>query len=225
MPGWIIGAAGVGAVIAFVAWVRDENRALRRAIRQVAVSRVADAPEGLVRICGTLGYPDSDPLLEAPISQRACVAWRVVVWCPKSNTGGWTKLVDISKARPFWIDDDNELAFVQGEHVSLLVRIDAKTTIRQVQTDPGLDDLGLYPPIAPHILKFLDAHQLSRFPHLRIVEGTLESGERVTAVGVGTWKNDPKQHHGYRDVGRRFHLSELPDGRILASDEAKLTAE
>ncbi len=224
VPGWILGAAGVGAVIAFVAWLRDENKPLRRAIRQVTVSRVADAPDGVVRICGTLRYTDPDSLLEAPISHRSCAGWRVVVWCPKSN-GGWTKLVDISKAQPFWIEDDNELAFVEAERVSLLVRIDAKTTVHQRHetTVQGLDDLGLYPPIAPHILTFLDEHQLSRFRHLRIVEGSLEAGERVTAVGVGCWKYEPTQQHGYRDVGRRFHLSELPDGRILASDEALLT--
>ena len=77
MIGFILLALAVFAVIGFVSWWFSADEKARRAMRSVPVKAIADALEGeKVRIVGpaTVEAP-----LSAPLSGRACAAWRVVV--------------------------------------------------------------------------------------------------------------------------------------------------
>lgn len=222
MPGWIIGASvAVGATVLIAQWLTSANRKLRKEIRAVPQVPLSSATEHEpIRISGELQYIDADNTLTAPMSGRPCAAWHFIVWRLEGGKNKtWRKKLEESDSQSFLLKDGDKLAYVDGTAIELLLTPDAKEENRFLSVSP------------PHVDEFLTSRGLEThgmlFRHsYRVYEGILEEGERVTAVGVGQWEQDPtRRGQGYRDVGRRFHLSELPDGRILASDEAKLTAE
>ena len=230
MSVWFFGAMAAGLTTALlIDWLRDSVEKLRREIRSFPRVALGDAPENEpTRISGTLELVDPNDALIAPISGRPCAAWHVVVSRLKGET--WHKELEDSQSQAFLLHDGHETAYVEGEALELLLLPDA-TEESEIAKAPS-----------PQARRFMRAHGIGSTrddmrrrtplepevePHAyRIDEGILEDGERVTVVGVGRWETDPSRGgHGYRDVGRRFRLRALDDGRVLASDEHELTKD
>jgi len=104
------------AVVAVVAIARlvvtdafsHETRARQRLSRRARVA-IAEAPDGLVRLTGRV-HPMGEPL-KAPISQRPCVAFQLVIRM-KDGQGRWAKVQELEDARPFTLADESGQAVV-----------------------------------------------------------------------------------------------------------------
>ena len=217
MPVWILGVAAVGGYMAW-SWFNDARRRLRDEIRKVPRVPLRYAPENqTVRLTGVLRHVDPDNALEAPISLRACAAWHVTA--SRQDDEDWTKVLDVCESQSFILEDGDDVAYVDATTLELLLLADAD------------EKNGFMRAIAPHVAAFLRSHDvdingiLFQKP-VRVQEGVLEEGERITVVGRGRWVTDPSRtRHGYREVGRRFELGPMADGRLLASDEVALTGD
>ncbi|MEM9072523.1 MAG: hypothetical protein AAGE52_28710 [Myxococcota bacterium] len=208
-----------GAAVAattILGWLVESSWKLKREILKAPFYPLREAPEGeVVRITGTLGFEGDAPLI-APISGRPCAAWHVIVWRQEGKS--MRVLVDESESADFLLCDGDDVAFVDGTSLEMVL---VKDTEQQTST-------FLSAPTA-ELSAFLTERghdtQGVIFRHsFRVIEGVLEEGERVVVVGVGVWEPDPSRRgEGYRDVGKRFRIGAMDDGRLLASDEVKLT--
>ena len=211
-------AAGVGAAVAafgVVAYYFSASLRFKRELKKIPPFPLRDAPENEpVRLCGVLRHIDSAPL-RAPLSARPCAAWRVVVerYRQRGRSGHWEKVLDENDSRSFLIVEGDDVAEVDGTCLDMLLDYDDKD---------GTSFMGSIPPVLAHFCeeRGIDTKTWLGFSvRLRYREGVLEEDEEVTVAGVGRWLKDPgRAGRGYRDVGRRFKLEALPDGRLLCTD-------
>lgn len=223
MPGWFLGTYAVisGAVLAYK-WFTDKNRSLRDEIKRMPVTRLADLTEpdhDVVRIRGTLRYAE-EPLI-APISQRPCAAWHILIWrLNGEQVKQWELVDDNQQSQSFLVDDEGTHARVDNAMLDLLLHPDRKAENRTFTKVPPEFEAYLQ-------ARSLLVHTLSWGRHAyRIHEGILEESERVTIVGRCVRRPLPgTPGQGYRDVATELVITPLEDDRLLASDEAKLTVE
>lgn len=209
-----LAALVTGAVVTYF----SEERQFKRRLFELPISAsIARTPENEdVRVSGTLAYIEGQPLLTAPISGRACVAWRVIVEVKKNvgKSSYWDKLVDESDATDFALEDGSGRAIVDGRALSLSLDFDAS------------DKSNMFAEGSPRLMDFLrergiETHGLLLKRALRAREGALERGERATVGGIGVFLNDPKTQAGYRGSAKLLKITALSTGELLATDDRK----
>ena len=201
-------------------WFFSRERRLKRRIKGLPISPIAQTPEGRdVRVSGRLVYLGGEAPLIAPLSGRPCAAWRVLV---RERTGSgknerWVTLVEESDARDFALEDPGGRAIVDGTLVELALDFDSSGgTGLLVRSSPRLEGFLHQRGIPTRGLVFDKA--------LQFREGILEAGEKVTVAGSGAWESDPTQRgQGYRDVGRLLRVRAMSDGQLLATDDPRLS--
>lgn len=210
---------GVIVLTLLLAMFFNRDLQLKRRIRSLPKSSIAETPEGIdVRVTGELEYVDGLAPLVAPLSGRACVAWRVIV---RERRGGknkhWVKVVEEESAIDFVLVDPSGRARVDGTALSLALDVDAS------------GGTGFFQQDVPQLERFLSDRGISTRGFifgktLQYKEGVLELGEKVTVAGSATWEKDPTQRArgGYRDVGKLLRVGALSTGELLASDDESL---
>ncbi|MFT5353969.1 MAG: hypothetical protein ACI9KE_001169 [Polyangiales bacterium] len=207
----------VGAGLFYVFGTADK-RLKRRILKLPIGESIAQTPQNQdVRVSGTLAYVEGKAPLTAPISNRPCAAWRVIVEERRkhSNQSGWRKVIDDSASTDFALEDESGRAIVDGTALSLALNFDAS------------GGQGFLNPASPGLKAFMEArgvgtHGMILKKTLRAREGILELGETVTVAGNGTFMNDPSGQSGYRGHAKLLHVKALSTGKLLASDDAKL---
>lgn len=221
MDPFVLPVIAVGTLAAFAGarWFFGREQRLKRRIKQLPLSSIAQTPERQdVRVTGRLAYLGDRAPLEAPLSGRPCAAWRVVVRERRGSGKNkrWVTILEESDSRDFGLEDESGRAIVDGTLVELALDFDRK------------GGSGLFSGPSPYLEQFLHERGI---PTRGIVfgktldyrEGALEAGETVTVAGSGTWENDPTQRgKGYRDVGKLLRVGAMSDGNLLATDDPKL---
>jgi hypothetical protein len=196
--------------------------AARRALKAVPRVTVAGAPDGrLVKLVGTLRYAEH-PLLMAPISERGCALYRVVIREQKRSGGRgvWETVIDASDCqRSFWLEDHSGRALIKPVLTQVALVLDAH------------QQTGVFKDPTPELEAFLLEHGQETQGwlfnrNLKVEEGILEQGEQVAVMGLARWEPDPDPQApaaGLRRRALRLVIGDPPDGPMLLSDEPKLT--
>jgi hypothetical protein len=216
----VLGAAiGVISAVSLLAWLFGRDQRLKRRIGKLSRYAIADAPENEdLRVSGRLAFIDGRSL-EAPLSGRACAAWRIIVRerRGRGKDKRWVTLVEEEESIDFALEDGDARAVVDGDAVTLAVDFD----------DEGGQG-ALFTQSTPRFDAFLAERGIPSkewifSKRLEYREGVLAEGETVTVAASGTWENDPGRiGQGYRDVGKRLRLNAMSDGDLLASDDPDL---
>lgn len=190
----------------------------RRALLSVPRTNVADAPEGQwVRLVGRV--QTGDRVLRAPLSQRPCVAFRVLAEEPPNRDGKPVPpLIDHHESVAFAIEDASGIARIEGTSEQVLIDLDHRERWRTIED------------ATPEVEAYLSRHSrsTSRTNRSRVYrEGVITPDEVVTVVGLARWEDDPAsgavdpdQQGGFRDAPRkkRLVLRPGPDTPVYASD-------
>lgn len=217
---FIVCAAVLLSAIALAAWWFDEERSLKRALKQAPRVTVREAREGaLVRLSGRAEMID-DGWLRAPLTGRPCAAYVVLVeeYRKRGKSGSWRTLIREDAALEFELHDETGRA-----------RVRPGTPRMALERDAGFRS-GLLQDATPELEAFLARHGersegwlLNR--RLRYREGVLAQGEPVAAYGRACWEDDPSPTAaggGYRDRPRRLALVPPPGGPMLLSDDPSI---
>jgi E3 Ubiquitin ligase len=194
----VLGLAGVGIFAAFFAKGKQ-----RRKVAATVRTPIAEAPvDAPVKIVGRVQPATAS--LEAPLSERPCVGWEVVLESLNTNRS-WHELARTVGGDRLVVRDDT------GEVVVDLGR--ARTMLQTEDTflsSPGR-------PGVPQTDAFLERYELVEKTrpmgiqhHLRFREGILEEGEQVAVVGRVRRDADPPV------------VEPDPEQGLLVTDEPKL---
>lgn len=206
----LLGANIVRAIWQSSAEQDEEGIRRLRSRRRFDIGAFPDEGEG--RIVGVVS-PEA-PLLIAPVSGRACVAYMVRV----SRYGGRKRgraqrdgVREISNAVDFAVNDATGRAVVRAAMAQL-----ALTLERADQSD------SLCPPSA-RIGAFLEEHGLtSEGEAFRYDEGALVPGERVAVFGAGHHEalddESARSATGYREQAKRLVMSATRGNVLLISN-------
>ena len=209
-------ALGVTSALAGAWWFSEEQRA-RRALKSAPHRRIRDAPEGEVaRIDGRTEVLET---LEAPLSGRACVCWRVAVSEGGSNPP--RVVLEECDGLDFLVVDGTDKALVEVKGARALLYKDRSYTWG-VLNDP-----------APELRAFLDARGIATkggvFDKVfDVSEGVLGQGEQVTVLGLATWQPDPdavpSAGGAYREARspRRLVMTSAQDGPLVLTNDPSL---
>ncbi len=211
----------LGTAVAFAGarWYFGREQRLRRRIKALPLSSIAQTPEGQdVRVSGRLAYLGDRAPLTAPVSGRPCAAWRIIVRERRGSGKNkrWVTLVEEGDSRDFVLEDESGRAIVDGTLVELALDFDSR------------GGTGFFSSPNPYLEQFLHERGIATKgivfdKTLQFREGALEAGERVTVAGSGAWENDPSQRgQGYRDVGKLLRVGAMSDGNLLATDDPKM---
>ncbi len=212
-----VAVVGIGAVTYF-----SREAQLRRAMKAVPLSTVAGATEGArVRIVGRV--VQRDHVLDAPLSQRRCVAFRVLVETRRQSgkSSHWVKTIDEHSEVDFILEDETGRARVEAPGGEFLIVLDHS------------ESSGFLNDATPELEEFLTArgHTSTSFigmnKTMRYREGALELGEQIAVVGLARWEDDPEAGAvdagggGFRDAARkkRLVLTASEGAPIHASDD------
>lgn len=203
-------------------WYFSPDQRAKRAIRAVAVSRIADVSDGeRVRVVGQI---EVEAPVAAPLSGRACAYWRVLVEELRSNgkSSSWHKLVDEHDGVDFLLRDSTGAAWVESMHVTAILDKD------------GSGSSGFLQDPSPQLEAFLAerGHDTKGWffnKRIRFREGVAEPGETIAVVGDAKWERDPdsstRAGDGYREaqVPQRLRVRAPEDGSpLLLSDQSDL---
>lgn len=196
--------------------------AARRALKAVQRVTVAGAPDGrLVKLVGTLRYAHH-PLLMAPISERGCALYQVLIREQKrsGSKGVWETIIEASECqRCFWLEDHTGRALIKPVLTQVALVLDSHQRT------------GIFSDPTPQLDAFLLEHGQDTkgwlfTRNLKVEEGVLEEGEQVAVMGLARWEPDPDPRApaaGLRRRAMRLVVTDPPDGPMLLSDEPKLT--
>lgn len=195
-----------------------DKRLKRRILKLPIGDTIAQTPVNEdVRVSGTLAYVEGKEPLIGPLSNRPCVAWRVIVEerRKQSDQSTWKTVIDESRSTDFALEDESGRAIVDGTALSMALDYDAS------------GGQGFFNPASAELKAFMDARGVSTHgillkKTLRAREGVLERGEVVTVAGRGTLMHDPSAQTGYRGSAKLLHIKEMTNGELLASDDVKL---
>jgi hypothetical protein len=149
---------------------------LKRALKSTPRTHVHQIAEGAVRVTGTAHQRDG--LLQAPISQRPCLAYQLCV--DSFDDEGMTTVLDLKDVRPFVVADQTGKVLVAPDgHFELALVEDAKGS-----DVPRLMDANTRALLVPLLERANIPHTSSWGPHrFRFREGVLEEGELVSVLG------------------------------------------
>lgn len=212
---------GVIVIVGLLAMAFNRDMRLKGRIRKLPKSSIAETPENVdVRVSGALEYVEGLAPLTAPLSGRACAAWRVIVLERSSgkNDSSWVTVVEEESAIDFMLVDPTGRARVDGTALSLALHVDAS------------GGTGFFQQDVPQLEAFLSERGISMRgvifgKTLQYQEGILALGEKVTVAGSAKWEKDPTQRGqgGYRDVGKLLRVGALSTGELLATDDESLS--
>ncbi len=202
----------------------SEGATTLRAMRAAPQVRIAGAKDGAkVRLVGRVAS-HGEERLAAPLSGRACVAFRVHVEerVRGRKSSHWRTMLDEREAVDFVLEDKSGRAIVCARGGKLLIDLDHR------------QGSGTFHDATPALESYLAQHgqqstgMLGFNKQLRYREGALEIGETVAVVGVARWEDDPgaaSEPVGFRDASRkkRLVIEPGPDGALYASDTLAAT--
>ncbi|MBX7191130.1 MAG: E3 ubiquitin ligase family protein [Sandaracinaceae bacterium] len=222
---FLVIALVVVVVVGLAAMFFSEAAQTRRAMLRVPRSNVSAAIDGeLVRLVGRV--VELDPALDAPLSHRRCVAFRVLVETKQSTgkSSHWVSTIDQRESVRFVLEDESGRARIEAAQSKLLVELDEE------QGSGFLNDA------TPELEAYLAEHGkestnfLGLNKSMRYREGVLALGETVAVLGVARWEDDPDAgavdmgQAGFRDAPRKKRLVLEPanDGLYASDDPAVL---
>jgi hypothetical protein len=200
---------GVGA------WYFSDDATLRRMLKASRRHAIADLPESMPgRIVGTVvaAVAGSD-ILEAPLSRRRCVYYRVEV--EQRSGDRWRRVLFETHSIPFVIDDGTGRAVFDPAHARVSL------------TDDARESSGTFDDATPREQALLRSHGLRSQgivfnKNLRYREAVIEIGETVAIAGCGVREFDPDAGAGagYRDAApTRVRLKGSRRHPLLISDK------
>lgn len=201
-----------GSLAAVWAGLAAANRrfSTRRVFERHKLRPIATSKEGaVVHIRGAVRAGGGELLL-APLSGRRCLAWTLNVSEDRGKNFGTVH--DERTLRPFFVDDDDDTAFVTPASSRLSLIEDTK-----------FDSLLGKPPTG--LVAHLKDRDFEMLAHARYVvrEGILSEGEPIAVVGRGRWESDPmRSGEGYRSIGRRLVITTGPGGAVHITDDPSL---
>lgn len=147
---------------------------------------VADAPEGaLIELLGQArAERDTRTLLSSPLTGRPCLAWELLL--ESGLAGAWERLHRATSAIDFVVEDATGRALVQPRRSDLRLVKDRNSSVESMTRLPR--DLRRYLPSTHQMATsgIFDGHRA-----VRVKEGVLEPGERVSVVGWSRWEPHP----------------------------------
>ncbi len=230
MPAWMVFAyAGAMVVAGVVRYLTLERAKILREIRRHPVVSIKDAADGeVVRLIGT-ATADGDTLL-APLTDRPCLAWQVLVWKRVEGNNHPVKCLDAADSVPFLLVEDGAeqwratAARIAKQSLDLALQQDAA-----LRAGAGNPDTLLRWEAMPHsidearLISFLDGRGVDGSEAFQACEAVLEPDERVTVVGKARWRAASSGGGGYRGGEHALYIENMDDGRLLISDEPKAT--
>jgi hypothetical protein len=210
----IIALAGTGR------WYLARRRGIPSFARRLARTperRIAAHAGGPTRFVGSVVVTGAQ--LEAPLSARPCVYYRVVVEELDDTRGdhGWVVLLDTRDHAPFWLHDDSGRARVDLTHSRVDVALDVDL--------PDHDLVAL-----TRGATMLARHGLTPGPRriLRFREGILGAGQTIAVAGRAARTPDPEPPRDARDYREGpelvLELSGTPREPVLVSFRAGVAA-
>jgi len=187
--GWVV----LGIVLAIVAsiyaayrsWLKGADAQAILATRETGQLAIADATEGaVVRIVGTAKLAEG--ALEAPLSRRPCLCWRVDVHHYDPGGPDWpartTRVIEECEATDFVVVDESGRALVRGGGAHVVVDADEHYGDGAIENEAT----------TPELEAFLDRWgQTVGDRQLRYAEAIVAEGDQVQVVGRGSWEPDP----------------------------------
>lgn len=170
-----------------------------RLISSTPSTPVGELDEGLHEVKGTLG---ADEAVEAPLSRRACVYYRILVEQRRRNK--WEALVDRKRSAPAWLDDGSGRVRVDVAAAQVVVSSPARVRsgifgVPSAELDELLARLGEKPAEITG-------------PFLRYREEVLEVGDRLYAVATAARGENGWEMRAENDV---FVLSDRDESEVV----------
>jgi len=220
----VVGIFVVGLGFYAISTYYSEESTTLRAMRAAPQVRIGDAKDGArVRLVARVSS-HGDERLAAPLSGRACVAFRVHVEerVRGRKSSHWRTMIDERESVDFVLEDPSGRAIVRARGAKLLIDLDHR------------QGSGTFHDATPALESYLARHGqqstglLGFNRPMRYREGALDIGETVSVVGVARWEDDPGasiEPVGFRDASRRKRLviEPGPDGALYASDTIAAT--
>ena len=203
--------AVVSAAVAVWRFLNRRDRRLRRAVRWVDATPIANLREGsLAKVCGEVGLHPA-PLV-TPITQRDCVMYEVRVTCAIYEEGA-RKLIVLAEEQSrtdFFVEDDTGRVRVSSADVEAVLCEDTVVRPPSAKLDPRLQHF-----LVQHdALSFIRTNEIFA---LQFVESALEPGDLVGVVGVVRTQVD--RHDGYRARPAQMVIAAPRRGKVLLSEE------
>lgn len=180
---------GLAGIVLGRKWYRGR---LQRALRRATPTPIAEVVDGVAKIIGRASA--RGPLLTAPFSGRACIAYAIVV---ADRVGPESVLRHESTAcADFLVEDETGVALVLGRYAQLGLRVSANRASKRgspegeawLATLPSRAGSGIFDRV------------------LVVEEAVLLPTETVAILGPARWRvdPDPKQVAGYRETPLRL---------------------
>ncbi|HET6149808.1 MAG TPA: hypothetical protein VFH68_19875 [Polyangia bacterium] len=210
-----LGLFGVFAVarVVYADLLSPEARVKRSLVRRPRVA-IARAPDGVVRITGRVRAGGA--LLVAPVTQRPCVAYQLVI--EGDEQGSWGSVLELQDARPFTLVDQTGEAFVDvADRSFLLALVPDKRGWTRSDADQDASTQAVR-------LLLRSAHvaidgMFDGPRRFRYREAALVEGRRVAVGGQGTREVTPDgARPSVREPPQRYVVRGSADEPLLISD-------
>lgn len=164
----------------------------QRALRRATPTPIAEVADGVAKVIGRAS--PAGPLVIAPWSRRACIAYSIVV---ADRVGPeWLVRHESTDCADFFVTDESGVAFVEGQHAQLGLRVSANRAAGLGSPD-GEAWLATLPTTAGSGL----------FARVLVVEeGVLLPDDPVAVLGPARHRVDPEPKHvnTYRETPTRL---------------------
>jgi len=169
---------------------------------------IADFPDhGIASIVGRVRY--TKRTVASPMFGRECACFQVSV--SHRGAGPTVKPWRTSGGYEFILDDGSGAALVYLGGADITISLDAHCHAGGTSTTPAqrrfIEQHGLVEPTTDNLL---------------FVEGVLEPGDLVAAVGWGRWVMDPRaqaERTGYREMARLLEMHARPEEPLIITDD------
>jgi hypothetical protein len=209
-----LGLFGVFAIarVVYADFLSREAR-VRRALARRPPASIAAAPDGVVRVTGRVHA--AGELLLAPVTQRPCVAYQLII--EGDEDGSWGSVFELEDARPFKLIDETGEALIEVSGRAFLLALVAD---KRGWTGAGPDDA--HSQAVRSLLGSADIEVEGIFDgprRFRFREAALREGRRVAVGGQGTREVSPDgARAGVREPPQRYVVRGNPEEPLLISN-------
>lgn len=198
----------VGGYLAYRSWAKSADGQAMLALGDSTVRSIASFPDGgHGRIAGVARVADQH--LEAPLSGRRCVWWRVTVESlspgGEHSTSSWTQVIDESEAVDFLVEDPTGRVLVRATEAHAVIDPD------EHYGEGAIEDESTTPELAAFLRRW---GQSVGDRKLRYAEAAITGGDGVEVVGRGRWEPDPDPSAAagdYRSTPSRLVMAKTDD--------------
>jgi len=190
----------------------------RRERGRGGLPRIDDVPSGQV-VTMTGRAQRHRETVEAPLSEKTCLAWSVTVeeLLATPHRNEWSVILEASEAADLRVEDGSGRALVRGADATLKLTPD-----EDYDTESFDDRAAMELFLALHGQQTTGVLGLER--RLRVHEGVLSPGDEVVVRGSGVWEVDPDPapmgaRGGYRTAARRLLMEAKHGEELLLSDD------